>query len=410
MRYQKTVLPNGIRVISESLPHFHTVSLGFWLQAGSRDEADFLSGTAHFLEHMAFKRTSRRNALTIAREIDQLGGAANAFTTKEHTCYHGKVLGDQLPHLFDLLSDLLLHPVYADEDLERERQVILQEIDDVEDTPEDYVHLLFGLCFWGDTPLGRPITGDTASVNRLQRQDLLKFRQIFYQPQQMLVAAAGQVEHQWLVDLVARNFGHLENQELPPGRLPVTVHQGIRLFPADLESVYLVQGVPAPAASSMERFPATLLNLILGGNMSSRLFQEVRENRGLCYSIYSFLHCFSDTGLLGLAASVSPKNFHPLLEVLQQEVDKLRRFPVTAEELQAALNYCRASMYLGAEDSDNRMIRLAKNELNFGAYLSYEEVLTRLAEVSAAELQQRALEWLAPERWQTVILGPVTAI
>ncbi len=225
--YQKTVLANGVRVVSEALPHFHTVSLGLWLNAGSRDEIGVANGTAHFLEHMAFKRTSRRRTLEVAREIDQLGGTANAFTTKENTCYHGKVLADQLPRLFDLLSDLLLNPVYAPDDLEKERQVVLQEIGDLEDSPEDYLQVLFSLCFWGDNPFGRPVMGDAASVGNLQRQDLLAFRQAYYQPQNLLIAAAGKVDHNQLVDLAAAQFGRLAPGAAGPTRKPALYQAGV---------------------------------------------------------------------------------------------------------------------------------------------------------------------------------------
>ncbi len=404
--FHKTVLANGVRVVTETLPHFHSVSLGVWLNTGSRDETAPENGLAHFLEHMAFKGTPRRTALALAQEIDQLGGAANAFTTKENTCFHGKVLAEQLPRLFDLLSDIVLNPLYDPEELEKERQVVLQEIYNAEDTPDDHVHDLFGRCFWGDSAFGRPIMGQAETVSNFSRALLLTYRQAHYHPDRLVIAAAGRLDHDALVELAGTAFGQLANGIPRQPRQAVTTQPGYHHYERDLEQVHLVLGGRAPAAGDYQRFIAVLLNLILGGNMSSRLFQEVRENLGLCYSIYSFLHCYSDTGLLGITAAVSPDRLEILLATIHREMQKFREELVPETELQAALDYSRASFYLSAEDSDNRMLRLAKNEINFGRYLSYEEVIDHLAAVTPAQLRDMAQAWLDLDTWQTVCLGP----
>ena len=404
--FRKTVLANGVRVVTETLPHFHSVSLGVWLNTGSRDETARENGLAHFLEHMAFKGTARRTALALAQEIDQLGGAANAFTTKENTCFHGKVLAEQLPRLFDLLSDIVLNPLYDPEELEKERQVVLQEIDNAEDTPDDYVHDLFSRCFWGDSAFGRPIMGEAETVSNFSRTLLLHYRQVHYHPDRLVIAAAGRLDHAALVELAGVAFGHLANGAPPPPREPAPSQPGYHHYERDLEQVHLVLGGQAPAAGDYLRFIAVLLNLILGGNMSSRLFQEVRENLGLCYSIYSFLHCFSDTGLLGITAAVSPDRLEVLLATIHREMRRLQEELVSESELQAALDYSRASFFLSAEDSDNRMLRLAKNEINFGRYLSYEEVIDHLAAVTPVQIREMAQTWLDLDTWQTVCLGP----
>jgi predicted Zn-dependent peptidase len=405
--YQKTVLPNGVRVVTEAVPHFHSVSLGLWINTGSRDETGPENGLAHFLEHMAFKGTGRRSAYDLAREIDQLGGAANAFTTKENTCFHGKVLADQLPRLFDLLYDIVLHPLYGVDDLEKERQVILQEICNLEDTPDEYVHELFGRCFWGDSSFGRPIMGEADTVNRFSRPLLLDYRQAHYRPDRLVIAAAGRLQHETLVDLAVAGLKDFHNGSIAPGREMVFTSPGFYHLEDDLEQVHLVMGGKAPSAGENSRFVAILLNLILGGNMSSRLFQEIRENRGLCYSIYSFLNCFSDHGLLGIGAAVAPENLEILLDTVRQEIRKLQHREVSSAELQAAQDYSRASFYLGAEDSDNRMMRLAKNEINFGRYISYEDIIHQLETVTSTQLLEKALEWLDLDQWHTVCLGPV---
>lgn len=404
--YQKTVLSNGVRVISEAMPHFHSVSLGVWLNTGSRDETGAENGLAHFLEHMAFKGTGRRNAYELAREIDQLGGTANAFTTKENTCFHGKVLADQLPRLYDLLHDIVLNPVYDDNDLEKERQVILQEINNLEDTPDEYVHDVFSRCFWGDSAFGRPIMGDAATVSQFSRPLLQDYRQTHYRPDRLIIAAAGRLQHEALVDLVSASFGNFHNGRTLPERQAVNISPGYYHLEDDLEQVHLVLGGKGPSAGEPSRFVAILLNLILGGNMSSRLFQQVRENLGLCYSIYSFLHCFSDTGLFGIGASVGPDNLEILLDTIRQEVGKLQRLEITAAELKAAKDYSRASFYLGAEDNDNRMMRLAKNEINFGLNITYEEIITHLEAVTREQIIAMARESFDLDQWQTVCLGP----
>jgi predicted Zn-dependent peptidase len=405
--YQKTVLPNGVRVVTEAIPHFHSVSLGIWINTGSRDETAPENGLAHFLEHMAFKGTGRRNTYDLAREIDQLGGAANAFTTKESTCFHGKVLADQLPRLFDLLGDIFLNPTYDNDDLDKERQVILQEICTLEDTPDEYVHDLFSRWFWGDSAFGRPIMGDVQTVNRYSRQLLLNYRQAHYHPDRLVIAAAGRLQHETLLDLATATFGDFLSGNRLPGREAVCTFPGHHHLERDLEQVHLVLGGKAPGSGESSRFVAILLNLILGGNMSSRLFQEVRENRGLCYSIYSFLHCFSDTGVLGVGAAVGPENLGILLDTVREEIIKMQHQEVSPAELQAAQDYSRASFYLSAEDSDNRMMRLAKNEINFGHYISYEEIINRLEAVTPKQIMAMAQDWLNLDNWHTVSLGPV---
>jgi predicted Zn-dependent peptidase len=317
-------------------------------------------------------------------------------------------LADQLPRLYDLLYDIVLNPIYDDLDLEKERQVILQEICTLEDTPDEYVHDLFSRCFWGDSAFGRPIMGVADTVNRFSRSLLLNHRQDHYHPERLVIAAAGRLQHDTLVELAAAGFQDFHNGRTFPGREPVSISPGYYHREDDLEQVHLVMGGKAPGAGANSRFVAILLNLILGGNMSSRLFQEVRENRGLCYSIYSFLQCFSDTGLLAIGASVSPDNLEILLDTIREEISKIKRQEVSSAEIQAAQDYCRASFYLGAEDSDNRMMRLAKNEINFGHYISYEEIINRLEAVTPQQLLEMAQDCLDLEQWHTVCLGPAS--
>ena len=405
--HQKTVLNNGLRVVSEELPYFHSVAVGVWLNVGSRDETRAENGLSHFLEHLAFKGTPRRTAFDIAREIDQIGGVCNAFTSKEQTCFHGKVLSEHLPRLVDLLGDMVLHADCGAQDLERERQVILEEICAQDDNPEDQVQVAFGRHFWGDNPLGRPILGEADHIARVSREDLLAYRQATYRPEQTVMAAVGRVEHQRLVDLAAAHFSDFANGKPARERHPASYHPGIYPLARDLEQVYVCLGTRGLAAGDARRFVATMLQLLLGGNMSSRLFQVIREQLGLAYSIYSFLSFFSDTGLLGVSAGVSPKNLEALLAAVSRELKKMKAETVSAAELQAAREYLRGSIYLGAEDADHLMMRLAKNEINFGHYIPLDDIVAGLLKVTPAEIQGLARELLQPENWALTLLGPV---
>jgi predicted Zn-dependent peptidase len=405
--YQKSILPNGVRLVTEELPHFHSVAVGLWLTVGSRDEHPAEQGLSHFLEHMAFKGTPRRDALAIAREADQLGGAMNAFTTKESTCYHARVLSEHLSRIIDLLSDLVLNPVYRVEELERERQVILEEIAAQEDNPEDLVQVQFARHFWKDNSFGRSILGEVEGVSRFQRDDLVNYRQAAYRPEQMVVAAAGRLTHQELTDLVGPVLENFRNGAPARPRSPVNTHPGAYLFPRNLEQVHVCLGTKGLAAGDAQRFAATILNIILGGNMSSRLFQVIREQLGLAYSIYSFLGFFSDTGLLDICAGVNPKNLGPLLAAVNGELRKMKETRVTSSEMKDAQDYLKGSIYLHAEDVEQRMIRLAKNEINFGHYIPLEDLVNGLLKVTAEEVQALAQEFLQAERWGMAFLGPV---
>jgi predicted Zn-dependent peptidase len=404
---QKTVLNNGLRVVSEELPYFHSVAVGVWLNVGSRDETREENGLSHFLEHLAFKGTPRRTAFDLAREIDQIGGVCNAFTSKEQTCFHGKVLSEHLPRLVDLLGDMVLHPSCAPQDLEKERQVILEEICAQDDNPEDQVQVAFGRNFWGDNPLGRPILGEADRIAGVSREELLAYRRSTYRPEETVLAAVGQVDHQHLVDLAGRHFRDFTNGIPARERRPASYHPGIYPLARDLEQVYVCIGARSVAAGDARRFAATMLQLILGGNMSSRLFQMIREQLGLAYSIYSFLSFFSDTGLLGVSAGVSPKNLKALLAAVSRELKKLKEELVLDEELQAARDYLRGSIYLGAEDVEHLMMRLAKNEINFGHYIPLDDIVNGLLKVTAGEIQELARALLRPEDWALTLLGPV---
>ncbi|MEW6518462.1 MAG: pitrilysin family protein [Thermodesulfobacteriota bacterium] len=406
--HQKTVFDNGVRVVSEHIPHARTVCVGIWVDVGARDEHDLTNGCSHFVEHMLFKGTPSRSASQIAMELDVLGGMSNAFTSKDATCYYGMVLDSQLPRLVDLLADFFLNSLFADEEIERERQVILQEISMVEDTPEEQVHELFEGLLWGHHPLGNTILGPLEVVSRMDRQKLLEHVKTFYTPDRLVFAAAGNVQHQEFCELLAASFASLkrragsgyrrrEPQEMPLVRRVYTKH---------LEQVHVTMGTYAMSVTSEERYKLMLLNILLGGNMSSRLFQEIREKRGLAYSVHSYVDAYADSGYLGIYLGVNAENVNQSLAVIRDELDKLSHGPVTAAELANAKDYATTGIFLAADNLELRMTRIARNELYFGRNVDFDEVVAGLTRVTAPELQQLAASLFA-RGMTSAVLGPV---
>ena len=389
------------------MPHSHVVSLGLWLEVGSRDEAAAEGGLTHVLEHMAFKGTNRHTAYDIAREIDQLGGAGNAFTTQENTCFHIKVLGEQVPRALDLLIDLTFNPIYHPEELERERTVILEEIAAQEDTPEDLVQVHFSREFWRGCSLGRPILGEAGDIASFSLENMLAYRRSTYRPERLVVAAAGNLNHQQLLDLLGPALGSFDHNVPAREREPAVAHPGAYLFARDLEQAHLCLGTKGLPAGDERRFAASLLHVTLGGNMSSRLFQVIREELGLAYSIYSYLSFFKDTGMLEIFAGVNPKNLPALLDAAKKELRRLKSTPVEDRELAAAKEFVKAGILLNAEDCEHRMLRLAKNEINFGHYIPLEDIIDGVTQVTREEVLNLAQELFQADNWGMAVLGPV---
>ena len=404
---QKTVLENGVRLLSERLPQAYSVTMGLWMEVGSRDEDPALGGVSHFIEHMAFKGTSRRGPLDIAKEIDRLGGLANAFTSKENTCFHARALAAHLPDLADLLLDIFLHPVFDSQELERERRVILQEISCVEDTPDDLVHTLFSQNFWPAHPLGRPVLGTVETVSGLDRGAILNYLSSSYLPQALVVAAVGDLEHEKLLEMVAKPLEKLTATKPCAARRPPQPAAGLHFKHRELEQAHIILGAPAPSAIHPDRFTAAILNLILGGNMSSRLFQEVRERRGLAYAVYSYLSSYSDSGMLGIYLGVPPARAAEAVRVVRQELSRLAATPISEQELAEAKDGLKGSILLAAENPETRMSRLARNEYTFGRTIPFEEVLAKIEAVSLKDMSRLAGELLEPAKLSATVLGPV---
>ncbi len=405
---QKTVLPNGVRIITENLPHLVSVSMGIWVDNGSRDETPGLNGISHFIEHMIFKGTRNRSARQIAKELDAIGGLSNAFTSKEQTCFHAKVLGHHLPQVTEILLDIFLQSVFEPEEVERERMVVLQEISMVEDTPDEFSHVLYGETVYEENPLGSNILGTPETVQTFTQENLKRYLQQAYGPEKVVVAAAGQIDHEGFVKLLAPELSSLPPGGQTPDRQKPLLTSKFRVVSRDLEQVHLVMGTWAPAAADAQRYAATLLNVLIGGNMSSRLFQEVREKRGLAYAIYSYLSSFQDTGIWGIYTAVAKETLSETLEVIGRELLKIKKGEVTPGELARAKEFVKGGIWLGAENNDNRMTRLAKNEYTFGRHLTFEEIMEGLDAVTLEDLGSLAEETIRGDLFSLVALGPVT--
>ncbi len=360
---QRTTLDNGIRVLSEKVPGCHSVSLGIWVNNGSRHEPAELNGISHFIEHLLFKGTERRSAQAVAREIDSVGAHLNGFTSREFSCYFVKILAEKLPMAVNLLGELLCHPRFDLDDIEKERRVILQEIAMIEDNPEESLHDQFAHTFWAGHPLGMPVTGTRATVAAVDREQMLNFMGERYVGENLCVVAAGGLEHAELVALAAKSLGDISGPCCNLHDLAPVVKRHIKVAFRDLEQTYICLGVEGLPQNHKDRYGVFLLNTILGGNMSSRLFQKVREELGLVYSVYSYHHNHSDTGAFIVSAGTSADDASLVVRSILSEMSRLRSTAVSSDELQSAKDYLKGSMLLSMESMDNRMTRLAKNEI-----------------------------------------------
>ncbi len=405
--FRKTVLDNGIRVLSETIPTAHSVSVGVWVANGSRHELAHENGISHFIEHMLFKGTSRRSAQQIAREVDQAGGLLNAFTSREYSCYYVKVLARRLPLAIDLLGDVVLNPLLDLDEIEKERRVILQEINMVEDAADDLIHDLFNKTFWKKHSLGFSILGSAVTVGAFDRNALITFLQQRYRPHQLVITAAGHLDHDRLVEQLITVFGDLNGIWSGPIQSPPDYGSGIDVTQKSLEQVHFCLGTRALPQNHPNRFAAYVLNALLGGSMSSRLFQAIREDRGLAYSIYSFLHCHSDGGALVVYAGTAPEDARQVVDLVLKEMHRLSRAMVDEPELTAAREQLRGNLLLSLESTENRMTRLAKNEFYLGRHLSVKDVLAAFDQVDAEDVRRLAESLFQDDFLNLHLLGPV---
>jgi predicted Zn-dependent peptidase len=408
---RRTVLPNGLIVLTERMDHLRSVAMGVWIKSGSRCEPAEINGISHFVEHMLFKGTRSRSAQAIAREMDSIGGNLDAFTGKETICFNVKSLADHVPIALDILSDLVLNPVFAASDIERERGVILEEIKIDEDNPDVLVHELFTQSFWKDHPLGWPILGTTRTVARLDQDKLFNYHNDRFHAGNMIFSAAGNLDHDKFTESISSRFSNFTSgTALNELAAPEASARIVLRNKKSLEQVQICLGVPAPPITDENRYATLILNTILGGGMSSRLFQTIREERGLAYSIYSDLSPYRDTGTLCVYAGTSSANALQVVDLILAEFTRLKQEPLAEEELKRAKDQVRGNILLGLESSNARMANLARQEMYFKHFYSVDEVIARIDLVQAAQVQAMAQRLFVSDHIAVTLLGRLDGI
>ncbi len=408
----KSILANGIRILTKKMPYMRSVSMGVWVDAGARDESPVESGLSHFIEHMLFKGTHKRSAFQIAKEFDAIGGMTNAFTSMEKTCFHARVTDVHLPVMFDILGDILLNSRFETSEIENERPVVLQEISMQEDSPDEYVHYLCTKNFWGDAPLGRSVLGKRETVSAYNTHTLKDFFQRAYRPERIIISAAGNLEHTHFADLIEPLFTSsdlgIQSPCTWPERRTPPEHSAVNLHFRQLEQTHIIIGTPGISITDSRRYTFSLMNTISGGNMSSRLFQQIRERRGLAYSVYSFYTSYTDTGMFAVYAGVAPDNVNETIRLIIKELGQLKNKRVSNDELTRAKEFTKGNLLLASESNDNQMVRLAQNEFNLGRQTPLKEIVARIEAVTTEDIIELARSLFQLRQPCLTVLGPIT--
>jgi len=404
--YQKTVLPNGVRIITEEIEHVRSAAIGIWVGAGSRDEREGYEGISHFMEHMFFKGTERRTARALAESLEAVGGQLNAFTTKEYTCYYVRVLDEDLDLAIDVLSDMFFHSLFDEMEIEKEKNVVIEEIKMYEDSPDELIHDIFSEHVWNEHPLGKPILGTEESIRALSRDKIMQFLSEHYAPDNVVIAVAGKIKHEDVVAKLSDQFGTFRRGgrrvlEGTPIGLTVEHYQK-----KDTEQMHILLGVPGLGQDDDDIYAMHIFNNILGGGLSSRLFQKIREQRGLAYSVYSYHATYVDTGLFAIYAGTSPKNTKEVIECILQELKEIKQQDITEGELVRTKAQIKGGLYLGLEAVSSRMSRLGKTELTYNRVLSPEEVIEKLEKVTLEDVSRLIGRLWQREKISIMTLGP----
>lgn len=404
--YQKVTLDNNVHILTEKVPHVRSVALGFFVDVGSRDENPEINGVSHFIEHMMFKGTEKRTAKDIAEALDAVGGQLNAFTTKEYTCYYARVLDEHFDLAVDLLSDMLFGSKFEAQDIDRERNVIIEEIKMYEDAPDELVHDIFAGSMWQGHALGRPIIGTAEVIAGLSRDNIVDFYRTYYNPGKIIVAVAGNINHDNVINKLRPIFE--SKKGIAPSRemTAPAPRRDIICRNKETEQVHLCVGTPGLNLENERIYVIQVLNTILGGGLSSRLFQEIREQRGLVYSVYSYHSSYHDTGLFCVYAGLSKQNVDEVLDLIFKQVRDIQVNSVMEEELQRAKDQLKGNLFLSLENVNTRMSRLGKSQLYLGKVIPPEEVVSRVNQVTVAEIQELAREILKPEIFTLAAIGP----
>jgi len=401
MSVRRTILPSGLRIVTEEVPSVRSAAVGIWVNVGSRDEAPATAGASHFLEHLLFKGTPTRSALEISSSIEAVGGEMNAFTSKEYTCFYARVIDNDLPMAIDVLADLITSSLVTKEDVDAERKVVLEEIAMRDDDPSDLVHDLFAETYFGDTPIGRPILGTVDSINSMSRNTVFNYYKKRYLPQDLVVAISGNIKHRKIVDLVEKalardSFLSQKGTPVIRGNDRPRMHKpkSVGLISRKTEQAHMFYGMEGVARADERRFAMGVLASALGGGMSSRLFQEIREKRGLAYSVYAFAQQFAGAGVIGFYAGCNPSKSVEVIELIRQELHDVARNGMTHEEIERAKGAVRGSLVLSQEDTGSRMSRIGKSEIVYGEIMSFDDILKAVAAVTPEDIRQIASEFL----------------
>ncbi len=401
----KSDLNNGVKIITKQMPYVRSVTMGIWVNVGSRDEAIAENGLSHLIEHLIFKGTEKRSAFQIAKEFDDIGGQTNAFTTMENTCFHAKVMDSHLETMIEVMSDIFLNSLFDEEEVLKERPVILQEIGMVEDSPDEYIHVLSGKHFWGDHPLGRSILGTRENILRFDAETIKQFFQRLYQPDRIIISASGNVDHQKFVDLIGPAFESIQKGDGFPERKIPAGNTSVNLHARKLEQTHICIGLNGLSTGHSQRYGFSLMSTLLGGNMSSRLFQDIREKRGLAYTVYSFVSTHVDSGMFGAYAAVDPARAFETAQLLVNHMHNLKKHRVQESELRGAKEYIKGNLLLSSESSENQMVRLAQNEMHFKRQVPLQEVVEKIDAVTADDIQDIADRLFSNSKTSLTVLG-----
>ena len=408
--YQKTILPNGVRIVTEEIPHVRSLSLGFWLETGSRDEIPANNGISHFIEHMVFKGTKKRNVKEIAQSIESVGGYLNAFTSKEHTCYYARVLDEHLELATDVLSDMVFQPTFPEKELEKERNVILEELKQAEDDPDDIIQDYFEKAIFKTHPLGMPVIGNAKSIASFTRKDLVRYRMDQYTTANLVVAAAGNLQHEEVVELSKRYIQ--KNSKNPGSKAERTQsvfeepNSVLSEYYKPIQQAHICLGTVGFHVRDERRFSMQVLNTLLGDGMSSRLFQNIREKYGFAYAVYSFNNMMQDSGAVGVYIGTDNSHVQKCIDLVWKELKSLRSKGISKQELSRTKAQLKGSMMLGMENIPNRMIRLGSSELYFGELIELDTITNKIDAVTQDEVQETAEELFDEDRFATVIFHP----
>jgi predicted Zn-dependent peptidase len=406
--YRKSILPNGITVVTESVPYFSTVSLGLWWKVGGRFENRSNNGISHFIEHMLFKGTAKRSAYDIAREIDAVGGSMNAFTGKEYTCLYARVLKKDMDLALDILGDMYRHSTFTDDDVEKEKAVITQEIKMIEDNPEEYIYDMFNTTYFRDHSLGMTILGTEENIETFTRKMLVDHFEGYYSPQTVIVTATGRIDHDAFVRKLEPFFSDMKQHGYEGSIVSPVPSPAVEILEKDLEHVYLCIGTHGVSQIDKKRYALYVINALMGGSMSSHLFQEIREKRGLVYNIYSYVNCYHDTGTFGISTSTSGEFLEEVITLIKDEIGRIRDRGITDAELAFSKEHIKGNLFISLESSEARMGRLAKNEVYFGGYIPLKETLKAIDSIKKSEVDEIGRHiFKRPEDISLTILGNV---